>query len=96
LDKNFAAAKVCGYFWEIGQSVQTRVCCRIPGLTLKSKQPKAKVFPHLEACVRKERGIPHSEGPRKFVIQQQQQKVFAAMKELFYKGCTLVVLSVYL
>jgi hypothetical protein len=44
LDKNFAKAKVCGDFgggYTVGADPR-----QVPGLTSKSKQPKAKVFPH--------------------------------------------------
>jgi hypothetical protein len=54
LDKKIAVAKVCGDFgegWTVG--------CQVLSLTLKSKQTKAKVFPHLVAWVRVRRGIPH-------------------------------------
>jgi hypothetical protein len=53
----------------VGLCVQTRVCRRVLGLTLKSKQPKAKVFPHTGAWVRVGRGIPHSEGLYKFITR---------------------------
>jgi hypothetical protein len=33
--------------------------CQVPSLTLKSKQTKVKVFPHLVAYVSVGRGIPH-------------------------------------
>jgi hypothetical protein len=67
--KKMAVAKVCGDFgggWTVG--AESRL---VPNLTLKSKQTKAKVFPHLEAWVRVGRRIPH-------------RKVFVSLSSLRY------------
>jgi hypothetical protein len=64
-------AKVCGDFgggWTVGADP-----CQVPSLTLKSKQKKAKVFPHLVAWVRVGRGIPHG-------------KVFVCLLSLSYSN----------